>query len=74
MGEVASIVSAREETAFSVYMAQVGDSKGMDNKELENWILFTKIFGFVTKLDFISKEGDKSDPYKSFQELLALPA
>lgn len=74
VGGVTSIVSAREETTFSVNMAQVGDSKGMNNKELESWILFTKIFGFVTKLDFISKEGNETDSYKSFQELLVLPA
>lgn len=35
VGGVTSIVSAREETTFSVNMAQVGDSKGMNNKELE---------------------------------------
>lgn len=74
VGGVTSIVSAREETTFSVNMAQVGDSKGTNTKASENWILFTKIFGFVTKLDFISKEGDENDSYKSFQELLALPA
>lgn len=57
VGGVTSIVSAREETTFSVNMAQVGDSKGMNNKELESWILFTKILVLLPNWTlFLKKE------------------